>query len=221
MSTAKTLRRFEGHWARVNCVDFNDDGSVMASGSYDATVRLWDVKSQSKKAIQTLEDASDSVSSAHIVGHEVVVGSVDGRVRNYDIRMGKCFVDLIGFPVTSVMQSSDGNAVLVSALDGGVRLMDKINGQMLQSYRGHLNKDFRVRSCFGDRDKYVVSGSEDGIIWVYDFLEGTVVEKLEAHGGKVISGVAYNPAGKKQMLSCGTDGKEPWFPHVYIMEIIS
>jgi len=84
--------------------------------------------------------------------------------------------------------------------------MDKINGQMLQSYRGHLNKDFRVRSCFGDRDKYVVSGSEDGIIWVYNFLEGTVVEKLEAHGGKVISGVAYNPAGRKQMLSCGTDG---------------
>jgi mitogen-activated protein kinase organizer 1 len=206
VSTAKTIRRFEGHWARINAVGFNSDASVIASGSYDATVRLWDVKSQSRKPIQTLEEAGDSVSSIDVAGHEIVVGSVDGKVRNYDIRMGRCFVDIIGFPVTSVAQSTDGNAVLVSSLDGSIRLMDKINGQMLQSYKGHTNKDFRVRSCFGDKDKYVVSGSEDGMIWVYDLLEGNVVHKMSAHGGKVISSVAYNPAGKKQMLSAGVDG---------------
>ncbi|KAH8146867.1 uncharacterized protein LAJ45_09241 [Morchella importuna] len=206
VSTAKTLRRFEGHLSRINSADFNQDGSVLATGSYDTNAMLWDTKSQSRKPIQVLEDAKDSVSSVHIVAHEILTGSVDGRIRNYDIRMGRCFVDVIGYPVTCVTQSSDGNAVLVSALDGGIRLMDKINGQMLQSYRGHLNTDYRVRSCFGDRDKYAITGSEDGQIWVYDLLEGTVVDKMEGHSGKAVTSVTYNPAGKKQMLSGGADG---------------
>lgn len=207
VATAKTLRRFEGHNGRINSADFNADGSVLVTGSYDTTSRLWDTKSQSRKPIQTLEDAKDSISSVHVVGHEIVTGSVDGRVRNYDLRMGRCFVDIIGYPVTCTTQSADGNAVLVSALDGGIRLMDKVNGQMLQSYRGHLNTDFRVRSCFGAKDKYVITGSEDGFIWVYDLLEGKVVEKMKAHSGKAATSVAYNPAAKKQMLSGGVDGR--------------
>ena len=73
-----------------------DDGSVVVSGSYDATVRLWDCKSQSPKPIQVLEEAGDSVSSLHVVGHEIVTGSVDGKMRVYDLRMGMIFVDVIG-----------------------------------------------------------------------------------------------------------------------------
>ena len=73
-----------------------EEGSVVVSGSYDATIRLWDCKSQSTKPIQILEDARDSVSSLHVVGHEIVTGSVDGRMRVYDLRMGMLFVDVIG-----------------------------------------------------------------------------------------------------------------------------
>jgi len=66
------------------------------SGSFDATVRLWDTKSQSTKPIQVLDEAKDSVSSIHVVGHEIATGCVDGRVRLYDIRMGQVYVDLLG-----------------------------------------------------------------------------------------------------------------------------
>ena len=69
---------------------------MVVSGSYDATVRLWDCKSQSTKPIQVLEEARDGVSSLHALGHEIVTGSVDGRVRVYDLRMGMMFVDVIG-----------------------------------------------------------------------------------------------------------------------------
>lgn len=65
-------------------------------GSFDATVRIWDCKSSSMKPIQVLEEARDSVSSLHVVGHEIVTGCVDGRVRVYDLRMGMVFVDVIG-----------------------------------------------------------------------------------------------------------------------------
>lgn len=69
---------------------------MVVSGSFDATVRLWDCKAGSTKPIQVLEEAGDSVSSVHVVGCEIVTGSVDGRVRVYDLRMGMVFADMIG-----------------------------------------------------------------------------------------------------------------------------
>ena len=97
VSTARTLRRWAGHFGRVNCVDFGgEDGSVVISGSFDATVRIWDAKSQSTKPIQVLEEAKDSVSSLQVVGREILTGCVDGRLRMYDVRMGLVSSDLVG-----------------------------------------------------------------------------------------------------------------------------
>lgn len=207
---------------------------MIHAGSFDATVRLWDCKSQSMKPIQVLEEAKDSVSSLHVVGHEIVTGSVDERIRIYDLRMGMVFVDVIGRtsphllpptpplygpsslinafciyadPITSTTQTRDANAVLVSTLDSTIRLMDKGNGRLLQAYNGHTNKDYRIRSTLGMADSVVISGSEDGKLYAWDLLEGKVVSTIdEAHGGKVASAVAVNGV-KREWASAGADGE--------------
>ena len=84
--------------------------------------------------------------------------------------------------------------------------MDKGNGQVLQTYKGHTNKDYRIRSCLGMADSAVISGSEDGQLYVWDLLEGTVLETLQAHSKKVASAVTCNSA-RKEWASAGVDGK--------------
>ncbi|KAI9676406.1 MAG: hypothetical protein M1817_000563 [Caeruleum heppii] len=206
VSTARTLRRFAGHFGRINSVGFGGDGdTVLVTGSYDATVKIWDCKSQSHQPIQVLDEARDSVSSLHVVGHEICTGSVDGRVRIYDLRMGMVYVDVLGSPVTSVQQTKDSAAVLISTLDSTVRLLDKGNGNLLQTYKGHTNTQYRIRSRLALNDAFVVSGSEDGSIHVWDLLEGKLATTLEAHGGKVASALAVNNA-RKEWSSAGTDG---------------
>ena len=111
-------------------------------------------------------------------------------------------------PVTSLRQTKDGNTLLVSSLDSTIRLIDKANGALLQSYKGHVNKNYRIRSCLGLHDAYVVSGSEDGHIYAWDLLEGKVVEKVkDAHSKKVASAVVVNDV-KKEWLSAGVDGMD-------------
>ncbi|KAI9679170.1 MAG: hypothetical protein M1822_007380 [Bathelium mastoideum] len=107
-ATAATRRRWTGaHAGRVNAVAWGGGGGgtggqggeeeqVVVSGSVDASVKVWDVRAGGGKAMMSLEEARDSVSSVVVVGAEIVAGSVDGRVRVYDVRMGMCYVDVVG-----------------------------------------------------------------------------------------------------------------------------
>ncbi len=101
VATAKTLRRYGGgaggHGGRIECVAFGGEGdSVVVSGSFDSSVRLWDTKSRDGRPLMVLSEARDSVSCLVVGEAEVVAGSVDGRVRGYDLRMGVISVDVIG-----------------------------------------------------------------------------------------------------------------------------
>ncbi|MCJ1432663.1 hypothetical protein MMC27_002020 [Xylographa pallens] len=207
VATGRTLRRWAGHGGRVNAVALGGPAQeVVVSGSFDATVRVWDAKSAAPKPVQVFDDARDSVSSVAVMGWDIVAGSVDGRVRVYDVRMGVVHTDVVGYPVTSVALTGDGAAVLVSTLDSTVRLLDRADGQLLQAYKGHANAEYRVRSCLGLHDAVVVSGSEDGYLYAWNLLEGKVVERMRAHEGKVASAVAWNGKGR-EWASAGGDGE--------------
>jgi mitogen-activated protein kinase organizer 1 len=106
VSAGHVIRKFSGHYGRINVVKFsgsvnpgqkNSGSSVIFSGSFDAKVMVWDVRSQGRSPIQTLQESRDSVTSIDTSpgGVEVVVGSVDGTVRTYDLRMGKKVEDVI------------------------------------------------------------------------------------------------------------------------------
>ncbi|CAL3971943.1 unnamed protein product [Diplocarpon coronariae] len=215
VATAKTLRRFggnNGHTARINSVTFAGAGdSVLVSGSFDASVRIWDVRSQSGKPIMVLDEARDSVSCVLVAReggggkgeYEILAGSVDGRLRCYDLRFGRVETDVIGASVTSLERTRDGKGVLVGGLDSCVRLMDRDGGGLLRSYKdpGWKNEDFRLRSVFGKNERWVLCGNEhvqgaDGQVVVWDTLSGEVVERIRVPGSKV--------EGKKKI---GMDGK--------------
>ena len=61
----------------MNCVQFNrPDCSLVMSGSYDSSVRIWDTKSRNMEPVQILDEAKDSVTSLCISDHEILTGYV-------------------------------------------------------------------------------------------------------------------------------------------------
>jgi mitogen-activated protein kinase organizer 1 len=90
-------------------------------------------------------------------------------------------------------------------LDSTIRLFDKANGSLLQTFKGHKNDEYRIRSCLGSNDKYVMSGSEDGRVVTWDLVSGAVISEFTAHEGKVVTCVSYHPT-RTQALTSGVDG---------------
>jgi WD40 repeat protein len=207
----------QSHTSRINAVSYAADDSVIVSGSDDRSVRIWDLKSRDAKPIMVLEEAKDGVSSLAIPegGVEVIAGSTDGRVRCYDIRMGRITVDTFAGPVTSLDVSGDGKVMLVGCLDGRLRVMDRSDGSCLRVFPGEeggdgfVNKELRLKSCFAVDEKIVLSGSEgSGSVSAYDVMGGKLVEKFEVDGeGKVISVVAWREGsrveGRKGLWAAG------------------
>lgn len=56
VQTGRSVRRWRGHAGSVFCVAFNEDSTVIFSGSVDGTVAAWDVRNKgTKEAIQLFE----------------------------------------------------------------------------------------------------------------------------------------------------------------------
>ncbi|KAH7705252.1 WD domain-containing protein [Aphelenchoides avenae] len=208
VETGKMLKRWQGHGGAINAVAFNEDSGVAISASQDGTVRCWDARSRGPP-IQVLDEATDSVLCLDVGAYEIATGSADGHARIYDIREGRMFLDFHGDSVTSVHLTSDNQCLLTSCMDGHIRLLEKINGQMLAEYVGHRNRDYRIESGILASNNEVVSGSEDGFVYLWDVVDAKVLHKLDHSPVKYVHSVSTHPT-KQGLVSVAREKIYIW-----------
>ncbi|XP_004450305.1 WD repeat domain-containing protein 83 [Dasypus novemcinctus] len=193
VASGQVVRKFRGQ-AGVNANGKTVAGAGVAEGTHiDPWMGTRDCCSWKHELVQTLDEARDGISSVKVSDHEVLTGSVDGRVRRYDLRMGQLFSDYVGSAITCVCFSRDGQCTLVSSLDSTLRLLDKDTGELLGEYTGHKNQEYKLDCCLTERDTHVVSCSEDGKVFFWDLVEGALVLALPVGPG-VVQSLAFHPS---------------------------
>jgi len=58
IAQGKCLRTLEGHTSYVFCVNFNPQSNLIVSGSFDESVRLWDVREGTRPPLCCLTHVS-------------------------------------------------------------------------------------------------------------------------------------------------------------------
>ncbi|KAI2791674.1 Vegetative incompatibility protein HET-E-1 [Penicillium oxalicum] len=88
--TGACLQTLEGHDSYVNSVVFSPDGSRVASGSSDNTIKIWDAHTGA--CLQTLEGHGDWVNSVVFSpdSSHVASGSEDETIKIWDAHTGAC-----------------------------------------------------------------------------------------------------------------------------------
>jgi WD40 repeat protein len=181
------LMALRGHTELVTSVGVTPDGRVAVSGSYDGTVRVWDLAVGRSSAI--LEGHTDWVRCVAVAtdGRTAVSGSHDRTVRVWDLDSDRCSAVLEGHTglVTSVAVTGDGRTAVSGSFDGEVRVWDLAVGRSSAVLEGHT--DWVRCVAVATDGRMAVSGSEDWTVRVWDLAVGRCSAVLEGHTGLVTS----------------------------------
>jgi WD40 repeat protein len=194
----------KGHNDRVGSIVFSPDGSTLASGSDDHTVRIWDIKSE--QCLEILREHTSRVWSVAFStdGQMLASGSDDQTVRLWDTTTKQYSQTLRGYStqICSVGFDPTGNRLVSGGDDRMVRLWDVETGQWLRDLPGHTSRVWSV--TFSPDGRMLASSSDDQTIMLWDVKTGKPLRRLLEHRD-LVRAVAFSPDGKQ--LASGSDDR--------------
>lgn len=217
------VRHLVGHTSYVFCVAYSLQSNLVVSGSFDETVRLWDVrKGVCHRTIAAHSEAVTGV-DFNRDGTLIASCSYDGLIRLWDVPTGLCLATLphpTSSPTTSITFSPSSSHLLASSLDSTLRLWDVANGKVVKTYKterhAHVSSDttapgeegtknvfqterFAIKSSFLPRrdgaksNSYVITGSEDCKVYMWDVQTRALACVLVGYHRDVVGAVAVHP----------------------------
>ena len=216
------LATLEGHTHQINSLAMSPDGTTLASGSRDSTIKLWDTKTFEETA--TLRGSDSKIWSVAFSpdGSMLAAGTLRGWITLWDVASRERTGTLAGHTwwTNEVTFSPDGATLISGAYEDEdkMKVWDVASGELIGILKGHTASIHQL--LFSPDGSILASASFDYSIRFWDVAARKVRYVLVLPGGKGIATIAFSPDGSV-LASYGPDVNKVTFWDVATRNIIA
>lgn len=131
--THKNFLKLYGHKMLINSYDISSDDALLATGSVDKDIRLWDM--DFGHSIKTMFAHQEAVTVVKFIPetHYLLSGSKDGHVKFWDADTYQLIMDLEEniLEIKSLVVTQAGDYIVSGGLDEGIRVWKQSNDQTI------------------------------------------------------------------------------------------
>jgi WD40 repeat protein len=198
-------RVLSGAVDKVNCIAFNPDGSLLASGHMDGTIILWDPATGQR--VRTLAGHARYINSLAFSpdGRLLASGSDDDTAKLWDPNSGSVVrtINPDSSSVRSVAFSPDGKLLASGTRGGNAMFWNPLTGELLKSLPRH-GAEGVWSVAFSFDGLLFASGESGGIINFWNVQTGASLHKTYGYGGPV-NALAFSPDSR--LLAAANDNR--------------
>jgi WD40 repeat protein len=204
--------RFAGHESWVTSLAMVPGGKALLSGSWDGTVRVWDV--ETGKATAVLEGHESKIYSVAVSqdGKRAASAGGNGEIFLWNLETNEQLARLEGHDeeaeVHGVAFLPDGQHVVTAASDGEIRVWEIAMAKTVTTIKGPT-EGILAFALSPDGKRAVVSGSRDFSCRMYDLEAKKEIRQFRGHTGPV-QAIAFSTDGARLLTGSADHTLRLW-----------
>lgn len=173
-----STKNFRGHTNGVMCLQFFDN--ILATGSYDATIKIWDIDTGSE--VRTLTGHTEGVRCLQFDDTKLISGSMDRTLKVWNWRTGECLSTYSGHHGGIIGLHFRGDLLASASVDKTVKLWN-FRDKSIFTLRGHTDWVNAVK--IDPISRTIFTASDDLTIRLWDLDTRKCLRILRGHVGQV------------------------------------
>ncbi len=212
--TGKQISSLKGHKDEISVLSFSPDGKSFVSGSWDKTVKIWDL--ESKRPLNTIYLENEVSAISFLDPFKIIIGTWNGNVFLYDLEMQNITkkTKLHYNIVSQILFDKKNNYILTVSADKTIKIVDPITLEEKYSLEDHKSRIFSIAIS----KDYIFSAGADKKIAIWDRRTLKKADEILGRDNTVFQALLTPTAEYAQVLD--SSGNET-FIDLKTLEIVS